>query len=232
MKAKEIFLLVSAKLQDLGIATGERWPWNPVAGKASLVDFLNNGLRQIALNRPDSTSTTESVKLTDGVDQTIPDPAVHDGASRKALSLIEVLCNMGTDGTTPGDQIYQVTMGDIKDTDDGTLGTEVDNYAYDVKRNASIYRVYPGVETGESVYVKLTYSAEPIPIATDDDDITIPETFSGPLMHWILYEIFVGDNSDANFNKAQHHLVSFYQALGVKLKADLFFPVEIKEEGE
>jgi hypothetical protein len=230
MKVREIFLLVSAKLQDLGVATGERWPWAVEAGKASLVDFINNGLRQVALNRPDATSVTESVRLTQGVDQMVPDPAVHPGASRKALSLIEVLCNMGDDGQTPGDQIYQITMEDMKNIDDGSLSSEVENYAYDIKRNAQVFRVFPGVDSGSDVYVKLTYSAEPIPIETPDDDLTIPETFAGPLMHWILYEILSGDNSDANFSKAQHHLVSFYQALGVKLKADLFFPVEVRNK--
>jgi hypothetical protein len=43
MKAKDLFLLVSAKLQDLDL-DNQRWPWEPGSNIPSLVDYLNNTL--------------------------------------------------------------------------------------------------------------------------------------------------------------------------------------------
>ncbi|OEU70156.1 MAG: hypothetical protein BA863_00920 [Desulfovibrio sp. S3730MH75] len=229
MKAKEIFLLVSAKLQDMGAT--KRWPWEPAADVLSLTDLFNSALRQIALNRPDSTALTESIKLQDGVKQILPDPLVHDGASKKALRLIEVIQNMGLDGTTPGEPIFLTAKDAMRAFDWLTTGTEIDNYAYDAKENPQVYWVYPGVTTGASVYVSMTYSAEPTAITSSEDDLTIPETFAGPIADWMLYSAMSGDSSAANFTKSQHHLSAFYQALGVKLKADLFYPKQIEVVG-
>ena len=231
MLASEIFLLVSAKLQDLGVATGERWPWEIAAGKLSLTDLFNSAVRQIALNRPDATAITESIKLQAGVMQAIPDPEIHTGASKKALRLIEVIQNMGSDGTTPGEPIFLTSKDAMRAFDWLTTDTEVENYAYDAKENPQVFWVYPGVKTGEDVYVSMTYSAEPTAITGSTGALPVPETFAGPIMHWILYEIFSGDNSDANFAKAQHHISAFYQALGVKLKADLFYPKQVQVVG-
>ena len=231
MKAKEIFLLVSQKLQDLGAGTTKRWQWeiDNTGAKASLVDFCNNALRQIALNRPDATAITETILLQPGVRQLIPSPALHR-SSKKALSLIELVRNMGSDGDTPGEPIFIASRDAMSAYNWGVSGLSVDNYAYDFKVNPQVYLVYPGVSDSEDVFVEATYSAEPTQIFSAYEEIPIPQTFSGPIMHWMLYEIFSGDNSSSNTAKAQHHMTAFYQALGVKLKADLFFPVQINQQ--
>ena len=231
MKAKEIFLLVSQKLQDIGAGTTKRWQWeiDNTGAKASLVDFCNNALRQIALNRPDATAITETILLQPGVRQLIPSPALHR-SSKKALSLIELVRNMGSDGDTPGEPIFIASRDAMSAYDWSVAGTEIDNYAYDFKINPQVYLVYPGASATDDVYVEVTYSAEPTVIDSPEDEIPVPQTFAGPIMHWILYEIFSGDSSSSNTAKAQHHMTAFYQALGVKLKADLFFPVQINQQ--
>lgn len=227
MKASEIFLLCSGVLQDLADPNGERWPWNPEVGKVSLTDLFNSAVREIALQRPDATAHTEAIKLGDGVMQTLPREG-QNGATKTALRLIEVIQNMGSDGTTPGEPIFISSKDAMKAFDWTTTGTEIDNYAYDAKSNPDTYWVYPGVTAGESVYVSMTYSAEPAAITGATDDVPLPETFAGPIKDWILYQVFAGDNSDANFAKAQHRFNAFYQALGVKLKADLFYPKQVQ----
>ena len=230
MQAKDIFLLVSGKLADLEPGLEKRWPWEKIDSRISLVDIFNSGLRQIALNRPDSTAITEKIKLQTGVRQLIPSPAIHS-SSKKALSLIELIRNLGDDGETPGAPIFIASRDAMSAYNWGVSGSEVDNYAYDYKLNPQVYLVYPGVSESADVWVEATYSAEPTPIATSNDTFPIPDTFAGPMMHWMLYEIFCGDNSQSNMARAQHHMTAFYQALGVKLKSDLFFPVQIAQQG-
>jgi len=225
MQAQELFLLVSSKLQDLDFDNGQRWPWEKDANGTlpSLIDFLNNGIRQIALNRPDATAITESVQLEVGFRQRIPDPSVHDGASKKAICLLELIQNMGSDGQTRGTPIFPVEMEAIKSYGWSSTGEEVLNYAYDKLTNPQIFYISPSLSA--PTYVELTYSAEPDEVSSPTEEIPISEIFSGPLMHWILYEIFIGDNEDSNYVRAVHHLQAFYQDLGIKMKTDLLFPV-------
>ncbi|MCT4627941.1 DUF6682 family protein [Halodesulfovibrio sp.] len=229
MKARELFLQVSAILQDM-IPDARRWPWEKQADESdvSLVDLFNSALFEIAMNRPDATAVTESIKLETGARQLIPDPALHQ-SSKKALRLLEVVQNMGSDGHTAGEPIFATARDALKTADWSKDGIEIDNYAYDAKTNPQVYYVLPAVAKDKDVWVEATYSAIPDAIASPDDALPVSEVYSGAIIHWMLYKIFAGDNGDANAAKAQHHLTAFYQTLGVKLKADLFFPVQVQE---
>ncbi|MBI9113138.1 DUF6682 family protein [Maridesulfovibrio ferrireducens] len=228
MKAKEIFLLVSSKLQDLEGGVATRWPWEITEGKLSLTDAFNAAVRNIALQRPDATAITESIKLQDGVKQVLPDPANGSGASKKALRLIEVIQNMGSDGNTPDEPIMLTSKAAMQLGGWTTTSDDIDNYAYDAKENPDIYWVQPGVAVGALVYISMTYSAEPDHIDGSDDDLPISPTFSGPIVHWMIYELLSGDSSTSSMATAQFHFSAFYQALGVKLKADLYYPKQIQ----
>lgn len=225
MQASTIFQVVSGILQDEGSA--KRWPWeSDGSGAMCLVDLCNAALREIVQNRPDATAMTEVVQLEVGSRQLIPSVDVH-GSSKNALSIFELIQNMGADGQTPGEPIFQVTRDAMRSYDWGVTGTEVDSFAYDKLLNPQVFYVSPTLS--ERVYVECTYSAEPDVVTSADDDLPIPDTFAGPVQQWMLYLIYSGDNSDANFTRAQHCLTVFYQSLGVKLKSDLFFPVQVKE---
>lgn len=229
MKARELFLQVSAVLQDM-VATSRRWPWDKQVDESavSLVDLFNAALLEIAMNRPDATAVTEAVKLEPGARQLIPDPTIHE-SSKKALRLLEVVQNMGSDGTVSGEPIFATSREALKTADWTVTGTEIDNYAYDAKMNPQVYYVSPAVAADTPVWVEVTYSAVPPLISTPDDEVPISEVYTGAIQQWMLYKIFSGDNGDANAGKAQHYLTAFYQTLGVKLKSDLFFPVQVQE---
>lgn len=229
MKARELFLQVSAVLQDM-VVDQRRWPWEKAEDEStvSLVDLFNAALLEIAMNRPDATAVTESIQLEPGARQLIPDPSIHS-SSKIALRLLEVVQNMGSDGETAGEPIFATTRDALKTADWSVTGTEVDNYAYDAKTNPQVYYVLPAVPTDTPVWVEATYSALPTLITEPDDEIPISEVYAGAIMQWMFYKIFSGDNGDANAGKAQHYLTAFYQTLGVKLKSDLFFPVQVQE---
>ncbi|WP_027179453.1 DUF6682 family protein [Maridesulfovibrio bastinii] len=227
MKAREVFKLVSAKLQDMKVDS-RRWPWEITEGKLSMTDVCNSAIRNIALQRPDATAVTEAVKLQEGVKQLLPNPSNGSGASKKALRLIEVIQNMGSLGTVPGEPIFLSSKDSMRLGPWTTTSDDVDNYAYDARTNPEIFWVQPGIEAGASVYVSMTYSAEPDAVTGPDDELPLSSTFSGPVVHWMLYEILSGDSSEVNMSTAQFHFSAFYQALGVKLKADLYYPKQVE----
>lgn len=224
MKAKDLFLLVSMKLQDLGAQDERRWPWevDPSGQRASLVDFLNAALRQLSLVRPDAFAVTESILLAPGVLQSLPDPAVHQ-SSLKATVLLDMIRNMGADGATPGRPISMASREALAAYDWSKTGTVVDHFAYDAKENPKKYHVFPGPASNRAVWVEVSYSAEPGSVSTPTSDVPVQDSFAGPLEHWVLYEVYSGDNSTSNMSKAQFHLRAFYDALGIKLQSDRYF---------
>lgn len=230
MKAADLFLLVSMKLQDLGPQAERRWPWevDPSGLKASLTDFLNSALRQLSLVRPDAFAVTESVKLVAGVRQELPDPDVHDCQSKAAI-LMDLVSNMGADGMTRGWPISRASKDALSTLDWSESDTVVRNFAYDPKGDPDVYYVFPGVRAGETVWVEAVFSAKPGAISGSTADLPVPDSFAGPLEHWILYEVFSGDSSNSNQGRAQFHFKSFFDVLGVKLQSERYFKPQAQE---
>jgi hypothetical protein len=111
-------------------------------------------------------------------------------------------------------------------------GAIVDHYSYDAKENPKKYQVFPGPAVGRQVWAEVSYSAEPGSVSTPASDIPVQDSFAGPLEHWVLYEVYSGDNSTSNITKAQFHLRAFYDALGIKLQSDRYFaPRQRTEQG-
>jgi hypothetical protein len=231
MLAKDLFLLVSMKLQDMGPQDERRWPWekDPSGTKASLTDFLNAGLRQLALVRPDAFSVTESVKLEAGVRQRIPDPAMHECQS-EATVLLDLVRNMGGDGVSPGWPIVRSTRDALSALDWSKTGRVVYNFFYDSTADPDVFYVFPGVAAGRTVWAEAVFGTAPGTVSVSTDEVPVSDSFAGPLENWVLYEIFSGDSSTSNQAKAQFHFRAFFDALGIKLQSERYF--QRKQEAE
>lgn len=231
MQARDVFLLVAMKLQDLGPQDGRRWPWSvdPSGLRASLVDFLNAAVRQVSLVRPDATAVTEPVRLELGMLQRIPDPVRH-GCTSKAALLLDLTRNMGADGRTPGTPIVLTSDAALAGLDWSLTGVAVDNYCYDARENPGVFRVYPGVSARRQVWVEASFSAQPTVVQHPEDTFPLPVSFAGPVEHWMLFQAFSGDNSVSNLAKAQMHMRAFYDSLGVKMQSDRAFSPRVGTE--
>jgi len=85
MQAKAILDKAEVLLLD---PTNVRWPRN------QLLDYLNDGQREVVIYRPDASMEDRVVALVDAsTRQTLP---------ANGLRLLDVVRNMGTDGATPG----------------------------------------------------------------------------------------------------------------------------------
>lgn len=211
MKAKDLFLLVSTKLQDIEPGMDKRWPWekDPAASRASLVDFLNAAIRQTVLSRPDITAKTQSVQLAQGVRQTIPSDGVF---------LLSVARNMGTNGSTPGKPIFATGKDSLAAYSWTYAGSEIDFYYYDPLVDKKTYYTLPGVGT-TTRWIEISYSVNAGTVATANDDIPIPEMYSDALEHMMLYHILSGDSSASNLALAKSHYDAFYMAVGADVSA-------------
>ena len=108
MRAAEVLRLVSGALQDLEPGLESRWPWEGGDdGRIGLLDFLNDALRAVGMQRPDAFAVTEPIRLEPGMRQRLPRRR-NNSASHDAVALIELVRNLGEDGETPGPIIVSV----------------------------------------------------------------------------------------------------------------------------
>lgn len=191
-------------LQD---TTGIRWPDDELLG------WLNDGQREIVLYKPNTFVRNTSVQLTTGTKQGLP----ADG-----VQLIDVVRNMGINGSTPGRAI-RITMREILDSQIPNWHTEAANnevkhYMYSMLDPKNYY-VYPP-NTGNG-YVELVYGAAPTD-ATLNSTITLDDIYQTILVDYILYRAYSKDTEfAADVNRALSHQQAYLTALTGKAKVEV-----------
>jgi hypothetical protein len=200
-----VILKVQTIIQD---ATGIRWPTDELLG------WLNDGQREIVLFKPNAFVKNTSVVLIPGTKQNLP----TDG-----IQLIDVVRNMGTDGTTPGRSI-RIAMREVLDSQSpewhsSTPAASVKHYMYSLF-NPKNYYVYPPQPTAGMGYVELIYGASPTD-ATMITTITVDDIYQSVLLDYILYRAYSKDTEfAADPNRATAHQNAYLSSLGAKAKVE------------
>jgi hypothetical protein len=189
LQGQHILSRVQNILQD---NTNVRWT------EGELLDYLNDGQREIVNLRPDSTATHSNVSLSAGTEQSIP----TDG-----LRLIKVVRNMsgtGTDATGARTirlvdfeaiNTFEPSWHDPTVTGDAAHGTQVKHYMFDIRDPRKFY-VYPGVSG--SAYVEVVYSKNPTNLTAGTDLIQVDDIFANALINFVLYRAFLKESEYAN----------------------------------
>lgn len=123
---------------------------------AEHLNFLNDGQREVAMLRPDSTSRLAVMQMVAGTKQTIP----SDG-----IAILKVIRNMGANGTTPGQAIRLIPM-DTLDSNvpawhSSTAAATTLHYMTDQRMPHNFY-VYP--QANGSTWAEILYACAPIDI--------------------------------------------------------------------
>ncbi|HJA09058.1 MAG TPA: hypothetical protein H9962_07710 [Candidatus Mailhella merdigallinarum] len=225
MRAADVLRLVSGALQDLEPGLESRWPWEGGNdGRVGLLDFLNDAVWAVALQRPDTTAVTEAILLEPGMRQRLPRRSVN-GATRDARFLMELIRNMGPDGEQPGPAIGSVPPELLLAwANTGRTSPVVENFAYDRVTNRDVYYVYPAVPDRPEVWVEATYSAAPEPVAGPDQSFPLSAEYADAVKHHMLASIFSGDNESSNAAKAAWHMQMYASVMGVKQSVDAAWP--------
>lgn len=178
-------------LQD---PTNIRWP------QAELLDWLNDGQREIALYKPNAFVKNQSVLLTAGTKQSLP----ADG-----VSLVDVVRNMGANGTTPGSAVRAVAREilDSQTPDWHAAGqvASVKHFVYSVLDPKNFYVYPPSDGTGR---VEIIYVAAPADAALVGT-ITLDDIFVTALVNYIMYRAY---SKDAEFAANATAAQAYYQA--------------------
>lgn len=194
----------------LSDSAGDRW------ARQTLLDFINEAVRQVVLVRPDASARVETVQLAPGTRQALP---------QNGLRLLGVVRNMGQDGTTPGPAVRLAEKSAL-DAAEAAWHTqqgasEISEYLYDLRRPA-VYYVSPPVADSPAVYVEIAYAASPDALTLEGEEIGLDDVYAGPVLDWVLYRAFHADTeSAASRARAEHHFQAFYRALDRKTQSDI-----------
>ncbi|MFP4629423.1 MAG: DUF6682 family protein [Desulfohalobiaceae bacterium] len=214
MQAKDIYALVSQRLQDM--QEPRRWPWEDAGDtEVSLQRFLNNALLLVALQRPDSTSVIKPFTLQTGALQEL---------GSDDLFLLECPYLLDDDDK-PKRSLTRIDRQDLESHRNSWFSEDGDiwHWAYERTENAKHFWVVSGAKDGQKVQTIM--SERPDKVADPTDELQISATYQPALAEAVLYQIFASDTSDTNYQKAMHALENFAQVLNIKLNADLFAPV-------
>jgi len=202
--AQTIISRASVLLQD---TNNVRWP------QAELLEWLNDGQREVVSLRPDAYPTVGNVTLVAGTRQTLPP---------EGIMLVDVVRNMGTDGTTPGRAIRKVPreMLDTHQPDwhSMTSAAATLHYTFDPKAPRTFY-VYPPAQADRRV--ECLYSTNPPDVAAVGNVITLEDIYSNALIDYVCFRAYSKDAEHAdNAARAAAYRQSFENTLGLKAQSD------------
>lgn len=234
---RETIERVSILLQDIS-PQYQRWP------ERELVDWLNDAHTAIVKFLPAACSRVDALKLQAGTLQSIENIQAAnckpgDGSTPSVAilgnALLDVICNMGTDGATPGKAIRLVdrkTMDGQNPMWHTQVGTVVNSYVYDPGTPRYFY-VTPGVQSGQNVWARVSYTAQPIKIpntgspgaeiylasGTSTTLISISDEYIDDLVNYVVARANMKDVEYSDANKATVFSGLFLSSLNSKVTA-------------
>lgn len=207
--ASSILSRASTLLQD---TANIRWP------QLELLDWLNDGQREVALYKPNACVRNTDVVLAPGTKQSLP----ADGNS-----LVDIPRN--TNGAA------------IRITARGTLDAQVPDWHSAAKANAKVahycyseldpknFYVYPPSPGGNSV--EIIYNASPAN-ATLAGVISIDDIYASALVDYVMYRAYSKDSEyAANGQIASNHYQAFISAIRGKAGGEVATDPNAKQTG-
>lgn len=172
--------------------------------------YLNAAIRALILVRPDAGAVVESVQLVAGIKQTLP---------TNALRLLDIIRNMGADGTTAGKICAPASRHHINYSNllwpAASGDTAIENFSYDAEI-PNIFYVTPPVHATTAVYVEMATSQLPTKITATGDTVGVNDIFFEPLIQYMLYKAYAADDEGAEKQSAEDHFQKFLQLLGME----------------
>ena len=216
--ASAILDRASKVVQD---TTNVRWPM------AELVQWFNDGQREIVLHRPDANPQTAFVTLAAGTRQKLVTGTGSGGvgASVVPAKLLDVICNYNGSARTTAVRLVQREVLDAQTPGwhGATAAGEAKHYMADARDPLAFYVYPPANGSGK---VEVLFSAYPTDVTESggavSGNMSLPDIYGNALLDYVLYRAYSKDSEYAgNAQRATFHCQSFANSLGIELKGTL-----------
>lgn len=171
-----------------------------------LLRWLNDSRMAILTRRPVACSKVANLTLLAGTYQSIP----ADGTQ-----LLDVIRNMGLDGTTPGRSIRRTDRQNIDDHDlywhAAAQSAEISQFTYDDRTPKNFFVVPPAVA---GTQIMAAYAAIPAEITALTDNLDIALEYIDAVVNYVCFRAKSKDSEYANAAEAAAFYGAFNDALG------------------
>jgi hypothetical protein len=179
------------------------------------LEWINDGESCTINLRRDIGADRQTWQLTTGVHQTLP---------AGSIQLMGGVRNMGTDGLTPGDYLYQVDEQSQNAVNPGWSAAANNTsshteYCYN-SNHADEFRIIPPSDgTG---YVEASVCSIPTRLTDIEDNINVGDQWKKALVDFVCW-CWLGrdDERSPNYQRAQQFKVSYLQSLGLSAEAKI-----------
>ena len=173
-----------------------------------LLRWINDSRMAIITRKPSACSKVTVVPLVAGCHQTIPSNGVQ---------LLDIICNMGMDGATPGRSIRRTDRQNLDDDDlywqSATPKVEISQFTYD-DRTPKDYFVSPPAKAGTQI--KISHAAIPDAVTSPSDTLDIGLEVMDAVVNYVAFRAKSKDSQYANAAEAAGFYSAFGDALGVQ----------------
>lgn len=180
---------------------------------SELLGWLNDGQRDLVALKPNANTKNVPVQLAPGTKQSLPSDAV---------TLLDVIRNMGTGGNTPGKSIRLVSReiidNQVPDWHAITPDATVKHFIF-TPFDPKNYYVYPPQPASGCGYVEILYSASPAD-CVNGGNIQLDDVYATTLMNYVIAKAYSKDAEYANGAQASAYMGLFTAALQGKVAAE------------
>jgi hypothetical protein len=201
-------IITQARLQLIDTGPLPRWT------DTELLGYISDAQRTMVAISPGLTSTRLVFATTPGARQTLP----ADG-----YTLLDVIRNMGVDGTTPG-RAVRIVPRDLLDGFNplwsaAQASPTAQNFMYDPAEN-KVFHLYPPADGNGKL--EILYSAVPDAITVGTDSLSVPDLYQTAVLYYVLFRAHSKDGDfAAGQSLAQPWLNMFNMFMGVGRTSDL-----------
>lgn len=189
---------------------------------AELLEWLNDGQREVAVLRPNSSTAVAVLPLDPGT------TLQHLPTNPNAVSLIDITRNLGTDGSTPGAPVRIIAREELDlfrpTWHSDTAATAIQNYTYDGRSPRNFY-VYPRPATAISVEAHLQVVPQNVEVqgvndAPIDTNIALDDLYQTALYDYVMFRAMAKNTDAKNDGESMAAYRAFLNRLGLKLQVD------------
>lgn len=194
--AQSILNRAATILQD---TTNTRWP------EDELLDWLNDGQREVVLYKPDANPQLEELSLESGTRQAIP---AH------GLQFLDAVRNVVNGNPSTAIRLIERRVLDEQVPDwHSTASTAIVKHFLFDERDPKHFWVYP--PSDGSAKAEVLFSSAPVDIAKTDT-LSIDDIYANALLDYVLYRAYLKDaDYAANDNRATSQHQRFLSSLGM-----------------
>jgi len=156
--------------------------------QAEWLDYLNEAQRVIVILKPKAYTTNGATVLVAGAKQSVP---------TGGIAIADIICNMGTDGATPGDIVLKTTRKELSLIIPGwysaTASATAQLWIPD-EGDPKVFYVYPPQPDSGQGYLQEVYSIVPPECATAAASITLSDDWEPSIKRYMLHKAYAKDS--------------------------------------